>query len=59
MRELPNPWIPDRPRFDEKFDADAFFSEIEPAPVFLRDPSPEFMTALDMEPIRKVLRMFT
>lgn len=58
---LPNPWIPDQPsRFvldEAKFEA-ALQSpepESEPAPLFLRDPSPEFMSAAFMKPLIDVL----
>lgn len=36
-------------------DEEAFAAAIEPAPKFLRDPSPSYMTAVELMPIVEVL----
>lgn len=55
MTDLPpSPFINDP---DHRFvlDEAAFMVAIDPAPVFLRDPSPEFMNAAQIMPVLKVL----
>lgn len=41
--QLPNPFIPEPERF--VLDEDAFMAAIVPEPLFIRDPSPEYMAA--------------
>jgi hypothetical protein len=53
---LPNPWITEATAF--VLDVDAFWEAIEPAPLCISDPSPEFMTAVELMPIVEVLRMY-
>lgn len=56
MPELPNPFITAPAPFT--LDVDAFMEAIEPAPLFISDPSPEYMTALDLMPIVEVLTAY-
>jgi hypothetical protein len=52
--------LPDNPFVTTPFelDVDAFMAAIEPAPAFLRDPSPEFLTAIEFKPIVEVLTAY-
>lgn len=43
----------DQPRF--VLDEAAFMAAIEPAPLFIADPSPQYMRAADIMPIVQVL----
>jgi hypothetical protein len=55
MTELPpSPFITNP---DARFvlDERAFVSAIEPSPLFLRDPSPEFMSARELMPIVAII----
>lgn len=53
----PSPFVtePDR-RF--VLDVDAFMAEIEPAPKFLSDPSPDYLRATEIVPVLKVLAAY-
>jgi hypothetical protein len=52
--ELPNPFEFDAPS-QFVLDVNAFLDAIMPPPVFLSDPSPEYMTAVELMPIVEVL----
>lgn len=55
MTELPlSPFITD-PENRFVLDEAAFMAAIEPAPLFIRDPSPEYMSARDLMPIVEVI----
>lgn len=53
----PSPFITDP---DRRFvlDEDAFMAAVDPMPVFLRDPSPEYLTAADLAPITELLTAY-
>lgn len=50
MPILPNPWIVENTDFPRGFDVEAFMAVVELAPPkFLADPSPEYLTAVEIE----------
>lgn len=55
--QLPNPFVPEGAT-PFVLDVEAFMAAIEPAPLFLRDPSPEFLTAGELAPIVEVLTAY-
>jgi hypothetical protein len=58
MTPLPeNPWMPPPPR-EFVLDESAFLEAIEPAPLFLSDPSPEYLTAAELMPLVEVLTAY-
>lgn len=50
-----DPPVPAAGGFVRGFDPDAFMDAIEPAPAFLNDPSPEYLTATQIMPLLDVL----
>jgi hypothetical protein len=59
MNNLPNPWI-DPALVDHRFvlDVDAFVAAIEQPPLFLSDPSPEYLRAAQIMPVLEVLAAY-
>ena len=60
MKTLPNPFCfietdenPDR--FEHHFDEKEFMAAIEPGPLFIENPSPEYLKAVDLIPLLAVL----
>jgi hypothetical protein len=58
MTPLPNPFMTDEPKRGFVLDEEAFFDAIEPPPKFLRNPSPQYMTAIELMPIVEILQAF-
>lgn len=57
MTALPNPFMPPPPT-EFVLDVAAFMEAIEPAPAFLSDPSPEYLTAAELVPIVELLTAY-
>lgn len=51
-RDLPNPWIPEQ---CFTLDEQRFFEAIEPNPLFIDNPSDEYLTAIELIPIVEIL----
>ena len=57
MTNLPNPFLPPSSQF--VLDEDAFLAALgDPPPIFLADPSPDYLTATDLLPIVELLTEF-
>jgi hypothetical protein len=58
---LPNPFCElsqSTDAFPRGFDPNKFFAEIEPAPKFLSNPSPEYLQAAEIMPLLEVLAAY-
>lgn len=59
MPELPNPFMTENTDFPRGFDVEAFMAVVELAPPkFLADPSPEYLTAIEIVPVLAVMAKY-
>lgn len=53
--DLADPPVPAADNFPRGFDPERFIADIEPSPVFLSSPRPEFLEAAEFAPVLSIL----